>query len=194
MFDDKVEIRSYGRLPAGVTVEQLSRPHLSELRNPLIVEAFHRTGAVEVWGRGTNRVIEECKKQGVAAPIFEERQGFVIVTFKTLVAGADRQISELESELESQLGSQLESLEARVLGLLRREPAGKAALAKALKQKQASGPLHAAIRALLTKNLIERTIADKPQSRLQKYRLTDAGHRALGQSGGGKPPRQRSKQ
>jgi len=58
-------------------------------------EAFHRTGAVEaclprrsalrrrqVWGRGTNRVIAMCQKHGAAAPIFEERQGFLIVTFK----------------------------------------------------------------------------------------------------------------
>jgi len=28
---------------------------------PIIAEAFHRTGAVEVWGRGTNRVIAMCK-------------------------------------------------------------------------------------------------------------------------------------
>ena len=68
VFDDRVEIRSAGRLPAGVTVKQLSRVHLSRLRNPLIAEAFHRTGAVEIWGRGTNRVIDACKAQGTAPP------------------------------------------------------------------------------------------------------------------------------
>lgn len=30
-------------------------------RNPLIAGAFHRTGAIEAWGRGTNRVIEACR-------------------------------------------------------------------------------------------------------------------------------------
>jgi ATP-dependent DNA helicase RecG len=82
VFDDRIEIRSYGSLPSGVTLEQLSGPHLSELRNPLIAEAFHRTGAVEIWGRGTNRVIAECERHGIAPPVFEERQGFIIVTFK----------------------------------------------------------------------------------------------------------------
>jgi len=53
-------------------------------------EAFHRTGAVEVWGRGTNRVIEMCKKHGAAPPTFEEMQGFLIVTFKAqMVQGGD---------------------------------------------------------------------------------------------------------
>lgn len=50
VFDDRIEIRSYGHLPTGVTIEQLSGPHISKPVNPLIAEAFHRTGAVEVWG------------------------------------------------------------------------------------------------------------------------------------------------
>ena len=45
--------------------------------NPLIAGAFHRTGAVEVWGRGTNRVIEMCRQHGAALPVFEETRGFV---------------------------------------------------------------------------------------------------------------------
>jgi ATP-dependent DNA helicase RecG len=82
VFDDRIEIQSHGLLPRGVTVEQLSGPHQSKLRNPLIAEAFHRTGAVEVWGRGTNRVIAACERHGADRPTFEERQGFIIVTFK----------------------------------------------------------------------------------------------------------------
>ncbi len=88
VFDDRIEIRSYGRLPFGVTVEQLSRSHRSELRNPFIAEAFHRTGAVEVWGRGTNRVIAECKAHGIAPPSFEERDGWVVVTFRAPIVPA----------------------------------------------------------------------------------------------------------
>jgi hypothetical protein len=65
-----------------------------------ITEAPHRTGAMEacllrrsilrrrqVWRRGTNRVIAMCEKHDAALPIFEERQGFLIVTFKTSMVG-----------------------------------------------------------------------------------------------------------
>jgi len=82
VFDDRVEIRSVGSLPRGVTVESLSGSHQSVLRNPLIAETFHRTGAVEIWGRGTNRVIEECERHGIEPPAFEERSGALFVTFR----------------------------------------------------------------------------------------------------------------
>ena len=55
----------------------------------------------------------------------------------------------------------------------------KAELAVALKQKQASGQLHVVIRQLLKDQLIERTVPDKPNSRLQKYRLTPRGKALL---------------
>ena len=173
IFDDRIEIRSYGRLPTGITVKQLSGKHDSKPVNPSIAEAFHRTGAVEVWGRGTNRVIAACEKHGAAPPVFEEDQGFVHVTFKAQITATGETPTQLESELESEL----ESLDCRVLAALREQPLGKGPLAKILGQKQASGPLHQAIRALLAKGLIERTVSDKPKSRLQKYKLTAEGER-----------------
>jgi predicted HTH transcriptional regulator len=52
------------------------------------VPARPRTGPVEVWGHGTNRVIEMCQKHGAPPPVFEEKQGFLVVMFRAqLVAG-----------------------------------------------------------------------------------------------------------
>lgn len=85
VFDDRVEVRSVGDFPTGIRAEMLSGDHPSILRNPLIAGAFHRTGAVEVWGRGTNRVIEACSASGVEPPEFSELAGVVTVTFKAAV-------------------------------------------------------------------------------------------------------------
>ena len=79
-----------GGPPGAVTAESLSGEHRSVLRNPLIAEAFHRTGAVEVWGRGTNRVIEACERYGLEPPTFEEKDGFVIVTFRAQIGPTPR--------------------------------------------------------------------------------------------------------
>jgi ATP-dependent DNA helicase RecG len=81
-----------------------------------------------------------------------------------------------QTEAESQLESQLES---RVLVTLGTAPLGKAAIASALGQRQPSGPLHTTIRRLVDEGALELTIPDKPNSRLQKYGLTDAGKARL---------------
>lgn len=179
VFDDRIEIRSCGRLPTGITVEKLSGKHDSKPVNPLIAGAFHRTGAVEVWGRGTNRVIAACEKHGAAPPIFEETQGFVHVTFKapmvpTAAEGLEG-TARPESQPESRPESQPESLERRVLDLLRREPLGKAALSAHLGQRRVSGQLNKVIRSLMDRGLIAYTLPDKPNSRMQQYRTTATG-------------------
>ncbi len=62
---------------------------------------------------------------------------------------------------------------------LARGPMGKAQLAEAMGQKAISGQLNKVIRVLVADQTVEFTIPEKPQSRLQKYRLTEKGRQAL---------------
>jgi ATP-dependent DNA helicase RecG len=80
VFDDRVEISSLGRLPPELTLEALLRPHRSIPRNPLIAEAFYRAGYVDRWGSGIDRILGACAEARLAAPRFEERNGFLLVT------------------------------------------------------------------------------------------------------------------
>ena len=61
---------------------------------------------------------------------------------------------------------------------------GKAEISVNLGQKEISGQLNKVIRALIDQGLIEYMLPDKPNSRLQKYRLTLAGQKALKERGG----------
>lgn len=58
----------------------------------------------------------------------------------------------------------------------------KADLSRNLGQKRVSGQLNKVIRNLLAHGTIEYTIPERPQSRQQKYRLSDAGLTAFGKS------------
>jgi ATP-dependent DNA helicase RecG len=177
VFDDRIEIQSYGRLPNGITVEQLSGPHRSKPTNPLIAEAFHRTGAVEIWGRGTNRVITMCKQHGTAEPIFEEREGFLIVTFKaSLVPGTQTQ------QVTGQVSGQVtEQVTEQVLRFCQ-TPRKASEIRELLNLKHRETFTANYLRPLLEAGLLELTVPDKPRSRMQKYRITPTGLEVLKKS------------
>jgi ATP-dependent DNA helicase RecG len=176
IFDDHVEVWSAGGFPKGITPEALTQNHQSVQRNPMIADVFHRTGLIEKWGRGTNRVVAMCREAGIAPPEFEEITGAAVVTFRVHVGQTAR--PEVESKVESQPDSRPESLDRRVLTLLKPQAMGKSEISAHLGQKAVSGQLNKVIRELIDQGLIEYTLPDKPNSRLQKYRLTGMGKRA----------------
>jgi ATP-dependent DNA helicase RecG len=175
VFDDRIEIRSVGRPPSGITGQMLSGPHLSVLRNPLIAEAFHRTGAVEIWGRGTNRVIEECEQYGVDPPVFEEQAGAVIVTFRAPIGSGPG-----EGPSRDQVGTKsgLSEEQARVQ-FAAKEPVSIQALMDACERTNRSKLRNHVPRPLLEGGLLEMTIPDKPTSSRQRYHTAEAGEGLL---------------
>ncbi len=185
VFDDRIEIRSYGRLPNGITVKQLSGRHDSKPTNPLIAGAFHRTGAVEVWGRGTNRVIAMCKQYGAPPPEFEERQGFLIVTFKAqLVAEGAAETSGVQpgqrrdqttEQVTVQVGGQVTGQVAEQVLRFCQVPRKASEIRELLHLKHRETFTDNYLRPLLEKGWLEPTIPGKPRSRMQRYRTTEAG-------------------
>lgn len=116
---------------------------------------------LQKYGSGFIRIREALQDYPEINFEIKEFTGGVMVTF------AQKQP---ESRPESQPESAL-PMEARVLRLLAMAPMGKRDISAALGQKEVSGQLNKVIRTLLDKGLIEPTIADKPNSRLQQYRL-----------------------
>ena len=181
LFADRLEIWNPGTLPASLTLEKLRQPHGSVPANPLLAEPLYLAKYIERMGTGTGDMIRRCVEAGLPEPEFALSDGFVVTIRRKEGTGAPQP----ESRPESQPESQPESLEQRVLAMLRLEAKSKAAISAGLGQKEISGQLNKVIRLLLDQQFIEYTIPEKPNSRLQKYRITEAGTRWLGSRGTG---------
>lgn len=66
IFDDRLEIASYGTLLPNVKIEQLKTAHASHPRNQRITNTFFRRGYIEAMGIGTQEILKAC----IAANMF----------------------------------------------------------------------------------------------------------------------------
>jgi ATP-dependent DNA helicase RecG len=153
VYDDRLVIWNHGKLPDDLAIIDLKRAHPSKPRNPNIAEIFFKAGFIETWGRGIDKILTSCAQSGLAEPTFEEWAGGVQVTFfRKVTTQVTTQVEAVVKVLEHGETISARELMER-LGLANREHFREAYLDAALKA-----------------GLIERTLPNKPNSRLQKYR------------------------
>lgn len=186
-FDDRIEIENPGILPPGMTVEDM-RQGVSKIRNPVIARLFRELKLIEQWGSGVPRIFRETVAAGFPEPYLVElglRVRFIFplatpleaVTEKSGTKSAKRSKSRLEPATQSP--TQLPDPVTRILQALTDAPLSSGELRRRLNLKHRptfrDNYLHPALEA----GYIEMTIPEKPNSRLQKYRLTEKGKHAL---------------
>ena len=81
MYDDRIEIISFGGIDFGYTLEELLSEHYSTRRNPLICDIFSRLDYMERRGSGIQKIYEAYEKD-TKKPHFEIlRNNIFRVTF-----------------------------------------------------------------------------------------------------------------
>ena len=85
LYDDRIMIWNFGTLLYPMTFDDLKRKHSSHPRNPILADVFFKGGLIESWGRGTIKIINECKKAGLPTPkITEMTDGIVVTLYKNI--------------------------------------------------------------------------------------------------------------
>jgi ATP-dependent DNA helicase RecG len=179
VFSDRIEIISPGTLPNHLTVEAI-KMGVSVVRNPIIV-SFITKGLLPYRGLGSG--IRRALEGSANIDFFDDRTTCAF----TVTIWRDKNIQSLvkqkttakaESEGRVKAGSRQSekaesetSIEDRILIGLQQGTLSKIEIARVLGKKRPDGQVNLAIRQMLKKGEIERTIPEKPNSRLQKYRL-----------------------
>ncbi|MDR1339175.1 MAG: transcriptional regulator, partial [Prevotellaceae bacterium] len=82
VYADRIMLWNEGQLPENWTVKNLLAKHSSRLYNPDIANAFFRSGYVEAWGRGIDKITGQCVTAGLPAPQFSPDGSDFWVIFK----------------------------------------------------------------------------------------------------------------
>ncbi len=186
IFDDHIEFYNPGAIPPGITLHHLlSNDYVSQPRNKLIAEVFKACGLIEKYGSGIKRVLEDFAIRGLPQPEFHlYPDGFRVSVF----SGTHRKISGKPGELNItpqvtpqdtpqdiiqdtiEDYGQMKRIVLVVDGeMTRDEIQYKMGLRDRFHFRESY--LKPAIEA----HIIEMTIPGKPNSRYQKYRLTEKG-------------------
>lgn len=88
VFDEKLSIWNEGQLPQGLSLENLKQDHNSRPRNPKIAEACFKAGYIDMWGRGTLKILNSCREAELPDPEMAEKDGGIeVLVFKTTAGG-----------------------------------------------------------------------------------------------------------
>lgn len=86
VYDNEINIWNDGFLPEGITLESLKHQHASKPRNPVIADVCFKGGYIDSWGRGTIKIMEACKYEGLPEPDFKELSGgFLAIVSKNIL-------------------------------------------------------------------------------------------------------------
>ena len=114
IYDDRVEIENLGTLPAGFTLDDMMKPHISHAQNPLIAQIMYYGKYLETWGRGIELMNDECTLAGVPRPEFEMSGGCFKATFRRHDYVADVSVGGQQDSSRTQVGPKWDSSRTQV--------------------------------------------------------------------------------
>ena len=83
IYDDRLEIWNCGQFPAGVTLANLKSNPRSVPRNRKIANVLYYHKIFESWGRGINKIIDDCTAAGHPEPVYTQDSLGTLLTLKS---------------------------------------------------------------------------------------------------------------
>ena len=120
--DEEMIISNRSVLPDGWTAETLMEPHDSIPYNPDIANVFYRMGYIETWGRGIQKICDECRALGAELPQYEVLGNGIRLHFKALQSALIDQPKAPKHQSSDIDGALERAMVLRLIDILREEP------------------------------------------------------------------------
>lgn len=159
-FDDRIEITSFGSLPQDITEKEFFEGY-SVPRNKELMRVFRDLDLVEHLGSGVPRILKSYGKE-----CFKFTENFLRMIFPI----TEKVAPQVAPQVTPQVAPQVREL----IGTLDKEM-NRQELQERLQLSDRENFRLNYLKAALDLEVIEMTKPDKPNSRLQKYRLTEKG-------------------
>ena len=163
-FDDRIEITSFGSLPQGMSESEFFEGY-SVPRNKELMRVFRDLDMVEHLGSGVPRILRSYGKE-----CFNFTENFMRMTFPVTEQDTEQDTMQVAMQDTMQVAVQVEDL----INILDKEMDRQEIQNKLGLSNRENFRLNY-LKPALEQGFIEMTIPDKPNSRLQKYRLTVLG-------------------
>jgi len=162
IYEDKMYIWNDGEMPANLSsTEKLFKKHSSKPFNPKLAEVFFKSGMIEAWGRGFDKIKEACEKYDAPLPEYDINENGIMVLCKA----CDRHLRILYGEIHP-VQSEQDMINA-ILAYCK-EPRS----AKEIQQQFGIERLYLRrhyLDRLIKSGKLKMTLPEKPTSRNQKY-------------------------
>ncbi len=189
-YNDKIQFRNPGA--SLLSLDEMLKEAETAPRNPIIARIFRLVGWAEIAGSGMYKMQSNWKKAGFPVVRIKNNspRGWFTLELDTNKPAVKDTIKEKRKKIENRTREPSQSLgqghkqsqnkikpepdiAQRILKSLTYKPLSRSEIAQYLKHRGISSALKKAIKNLMAQNIIEYTIPEKPNSRLQKYRLVD---------------------
>jgi ATP-dependent DNA helicase RecG len=147
-------------------------------KNPVIARIFKEMGLADELGSGVRNLFKYAAVFSGARPEMLEEDIFRVIVPLTEQVG-EQAAMQNTMEVTAQVSAQVTAQVTAQVGTFCMEPKSSKEIMRHIGMKHWKTFQEKYLNPLLAADFLERTIPDKPQSRLQKYRLTDKGRQIM---------------
>jgi len=169
LFADRLEIFNPGKLPPELSISKLKTDHGSYPANPKLAEPLYQAGYIERFGTGTGEIFRLVKNAGLREPLFDLGEGVKVIIWRPLVTTVQD-----SGQVTGQVSGQVAEGIKRVVLVLEDEMKS-AEIQEALQLKHREYFRNNYLEPAINEEFVEMLIPEKPNSPIQKYRLTAKG-------------------